>query len=140
MGSEAKALRRTLTHRVNDRPFMATVSWMPHALVADKMVGDKRYEPWPGGIVGRLKSVGKHVSRIRELVSVRLPTPVEAERLEIETRQHVARLQRETYVGSQIFEIADRVFPLLSFKLKYVIDLPTPGSDTLHSLGRRPAT
>lgn len=29
--------------------------------------------------------------------------------------------------GSQIFEIADRVFPLLSFKLEYVIDLPTPG-------------
>jgi GntR family transcriptional regulator len=86
-------------------------------------VADARNEPWPGGNVGQLRTLGIEVDpRIEEAVATRMPTPDEARVLGIGQGVPVFAITRRMFSAGRVVEVADPiVIPGDSALLEYVI-------------------
>jgi GntR family transcriptional regulator len=76
-------LRRHLIKYIGSEPVQLQTSVLPLRLVAGTPVADPARQPWPGGTVAELWSIGLTVTRVIEEARARMPTPDERRRLEM---------------------------------------------------------
>jgi GntR family transcriptional regulator len=92
-------LRRQLVKYVADQPVQIQESVIPLDLVVDTPVADPARQPWPGGTIAELYSVGLVVTRVVEEASARTPTTAERKTLQMEAAGPVWDIVRIFYVG-----------------------------------------
>jgi GntR family transcriptional regulator len=115
--------RRFVFHARGVAQQMSTSSY-PLDLVAGTPVADPANEPWPGGNIAQLHSLGLTVTAIRERVRTRMPIRDEVDALRIPGGVPVLTLTRQTYVDDRVVEVAtDIVIPGDRVELDYLIDL-----------------
>lgn len=87
-------------------------------------VADPDREPWPGGTIAQLRSLGIEVDDITESVTARMPTPEEAATLRISSGVPVFAITRRMLAGGRVVEVADPiVIPADRAALDYRIQL-----------------
>lgn len=93
-------LQRTYRTRYSAEtaPFNLVTSYLVHDLVAgNPALLDETKEPWPGGTMNQLFTIGIELGRIEERVTARPPTPEEAEELELPPGTAVVLLRKTSY-------------------------------------------
>ncbi|MGH3343075.1 MAG: GntR family transcriptional regulator [Carbonactinosporaceae bacterium] len=87
-------------------------------------VADPEREPWPGGSIAQLASLGIAVTRVTESVRARMPRHDEVDVLQIASGVPVLAITRRMFAGERIVEVAaDIVIPADRVVLDYGIDL-----------------
>ena len=120
-------LARHFVFYAADQPQQMSVSYLPADLVAGTPVADPANEPWPGGTIAQLATLGVSVTRIEESVRARMPTPDERRTLQIAQGVPVLTVTRRMFDGERPVEAAvDIVMPADRFVLDYTIDLADP--------------
>jgi GntR family transcriptional regulator len=77
--------------------------------VEGTLVADPKNEPWPGGTIAQLRTLGIVVDDIVEETAVRMPTREEAERLNIGAAVPVFSITRQMLAGGRVVEVADPI-------------------------------
>ncbi|MFD9789662.1 GntR family transcriptional regulator [Streptomyces sp. NPDC059070] len=93
-------LQRTYRTRYSAEtaPFNLVTSYLIHELVAgNPALLDETKEPWPGGTMNQLFTIGIELGRIEERVTARPPSPEEAEELELPPGTAVVLLRKTSY-------------------------------------------
>jgi len=72
-------------------------------------VADPLNEPWPGGSVAQMRSLGIEVDEVVEETAVRMPTPEEVELLGIGSGVPVFAITRQMSSGERVVEVADPI-------------------------------
>lgn len=120
-------LERRYVYFVDERPEQIVTSYLPMDLVRDTPVADASNEPWPGGTIAQLASLGHHVTRVIESVRARMPSPDEAQTLRVSAGVPVLVVTRRMLTGSghdhPVEAAFDMVLPADRVVLDYVIDL-----------------
>jgi GntR family transcriptional regulator len=123
----APVLRRQLVKLVADRPVQVQESVIPLELVAGTPVADPERQPWPGGTIAELYSVGLEVAHVSEEARARTPSTAERRLLEMEAAGAVWDIVRTFYVGSgderRPVEYSTVVCPAASIVLAFATDL-----------------
>jgi GntR family transcriptional regulator len=123
-------LARHFVFYAKGQPEQLSDSYLPLSLVADTPVADPANEPWPGGNIAQLATLGIVVTRVRESVRARRPTGDEARTLRIPAGAPVFAITRVMLAGpgrDQPVEAAvDIVIPADRTVLDYAIDLDPP--------------
>jgi GntR family transcriptional regulator len=76
-----RVLARRFRFFIEERPALLSDSYIPYDLVKGTPVEDPANEPWPGGMLAQLRSLGLDVREITEDVATRTPTPDELHNL-----------------------------------------------------------
>jgi len=92
-------LRRQLVKLVAGAPVQLQESVIPLALVEDTPVADPARQPWPGGTLAELHSVGLVVTRVVEEAHARTPTTAERRSLEMAAAGPVLDVVRIFYAN-----------------------------------------
>lgn len=117
-------LERQFVFRAHGVPQQMSTSCYPLDLVAGTPVADPANEPWPGGNIAQLHSLGITVTNIRERVRARMPAAEEFTVLRIPSGVPVLTITRQTYAGDRVVEVAvDIVLPADRTELEYDIPL-----------------
>lgn len=119
-------LDRRFVFYAKDKPQQMSNSYLLLSLVGGTPVADPANEPWPGGNIAQLATLGQLVSRVEESVTARMPLPDEAETLRIPTGVPVLIVTRRMLAGpnrDDVVEVANIVIPADRTILDYVIDL-----------------
>lgn len=117
-------LERHFVFRAYGSPQQMSTSCLLLDMVAGTPVADPANEPWPGGNIAQLRSLGVLVTGIRERVRARMPDSEEMSTLHIPTGVPVVTITRQTYAGERVVEVAsDIVVPADRVELDYFIDL-----------------
>jgi GntR family transcriptional regulator len=121
-------LRRNFVFYACGEPEQMSVSFLPLDLVEGTPVADPAREPWPGGTLAQLASLGHPVSRVEESVSARMPSEPEARTLGMPAGVPVFAILRRTMSGNAVFEVSRHiVIPADRVVLEYGIDVAAPG-------------
>lgn len=112
-------LRRDLVKQVRGETVQLQTSVIPLELVQGTPVADPARQPWPGGTIAELYSIGLVVTRVREEARYRTPTPHERRELGIETTSGVLEVVRVFYVGDRPVEFSTAVVEANSYTLLY---------------------
>ncbi|MDI1452928.1 GntR family transcriptional regulator [Streptomyces sp. ATE26] len=99
----------------NDHPHQMSTSYVRWSDVEDTPVADPIHEPWPGGTVAQMATLGIRVTLIKESFTCGMPTEHEAKTLKIGsgvpvlryTRRHIAQDGRVVEVASPIVRRGD---------------------------------
>jgi GntR family transcriptional regulator len=117
-------LERRFVFRAHGVPQQMSTSYYPLDLVAGTPVADPANEPWPGGNIAQLHSLGITVTAVRERVRARMPVPDEVTTLRVPSGVPVITITRQTYAGERVVEVAnDITIPADRIELEYVTDL-----------------
>ena len=120
-------LQRRFVFYASDRPQQMSWSYYPFDLVRDTPIADPGNEPWPGGNLAQLATLGIFVTGIEESVGSRMPTPEERRTLTIADGVPVLTVTRRMLTGPpgdrQPVEAARIVIPADGTVLDYTIDL-----------------
>src|SRR5262249_40635727 len=116
-------LERHFTFYARGEPQQISLSVYPLDLVAGTPVADPDNEPWPGGNVAQLASIGITGVRVEESVTARMPEPDEAEAVLMTEGVPVVAITRRMFTTDRPVEVADIVIPADRVALDYVIDL-----------------
>lgn len=116
-------LRRQLVKRVHNVTVQLQTSVIPLPLVENTPVADPARQPWPGGTIAELYSLGLEVTRVREEARWRAPTPHERRELDIETASGVLEIVRVFYAGARPVENSTTVVEAASYSLLYETEL-----------------
>src|SRR5829696_7901770 len=84
-GANTTVLERRLIFYINDRPEQLITSYLLYDMVRGTPVADPEHEPWPGGTIAQLASLGVVTTAVEESVRSRMPTPEEAATLRLAT-------------------------------------------------------
>jgi GntR family transcriptional regulator len=139
----AALLRRHFVFYARGEPEQVSVDYLPLDLVEGTPVADPGREPWPGGTVAQLASLGRPVSRIEESVSARMPDESETRTLRVAPGVPVFAILRRMISGDAVLEVCRHiVIPADRVVLEYGIDLAAPGGarDLAASCCRRQET
>jgi GntR family transcriptional regulator len=120
---EALVLARHFVFHARGRPQQMSTSYLPLDLVQNTPVANPDNEPWPGGNIAQLATLGIMISRVDESVSSRMPTPGESRTLRIGAGVPVLTINRRMLAGEQPFEAAEIVIPSDRVVLDYAISL-----------------
>lgn len=112
-------LRRQMVKFVADRPVQLQDSVMPLPLVRGTAVAEPGRQPWPGGTLAELWSIGQVVTRVVEETRARTPSTAERRLLEMEAAGPVWDIVRIFYVGDRPVEVSAVVCPAASIVLRY---------------------
>ena len=121
-------LQRRFVFYANDRPQQMSWSYYPFDLVRNTPVADPANEPWPGGNLAQLATLGIFVTSIEESVRSPMPTPDERHALNIagggvpvlvETRRMLTGPENDR----QPVESANIIIPADNTALDYTITL-----------------
>lgn len=108
-------------------PEQMSHSYYPLSLVGGTPVADPENEPWPGGNIAQLASIGVAVTRVEESVGARMPNPDEARTLRIPPGVPVLTVTRRMLAGpdrDQPVEAAVNItIPADRAVLDYAIDI-----------------
>jgi len=106
-------------------PLLISHSYLVYDMVsANRKLLDVRNEPWPGGTLHQLSTVGIEVDRIVDEITARPPLPDEAEQLDIEGGVSLLCLRKISYdTTGRVVEVADVVMPGDRSELVYEIAL-----------------
>jgi GntR family transcriptional regulator len=117
------------TYRTRNKTEDAWLSLSRSYLIRDLVAGnpallDASNEPWPGGTMHQLHTVGIEVDRITDTITARPPAPDEADALGLTGGVSVI-VQRKTLtdVNGRIVEVADVVLPGDRTELVYTTQL-----------------
>lgn len=117
-------LERRFLFRTHGVPQQMSVSILPLDLVAGTPVADPDREPWPGGTIAQMHTLGLTVTGIREVVRARMPSTQEATALHISAGVPVVVITRQMYAGDRVVEVAHNItIPADRVALEYWIDL-----------------
>lgn len=117
-------LARRFTFYAEGHPRQVSVSYLPLDLVKGTPIEDPANEPWPGGTMAQLATLGVDVTRIEEAVRARMPMPEERRTLRIAQGVPVLTVTRRMLSSDRPVEAAaDIVMPADRFVLDYSIDL-----------------
>lgn len=120
----AMLLERRFVFRAFGVPQQMSHSYLLLGMVAGTPVADPENEPWPGGNIAELHSLGVTVTGIRERVRARMPVADEVAALRIPSGVPVVTITRQTYAGERVVEVAtDIVIPADRVELEYFTDL-----------------
>jgi GntR family transcriptional regulator len=116
---------RRLIFYIDDRPEQIITSFLLYEAVRGTPVADPDNEPWPGGVIGALASLGIVPVAVEESVRSRMPTPDEADTLRLATGVPVLVVTRRTLAeNNRTVEVAaDIVLPADRVILDYRMDL-----------------
>lgn len=116
-------LRRQLVKFVAEQPVQVQESVIPLELVAGTPVEDPSRQPWPGGTIAELYSVGLVVTRVVEEARARTPTTAERRLLEMQAAGPVWDVVRVFYVGERAAEVSTVVTPAARMVLRFETSL-----------------
>jgi len=119
-------LERRFVFYAKDAPQQMSSSYLLFRLVGGTPIADPANEPWPGGNIAQLATLGVIISRVEESVAARMPSPVEAAKLHISTGVPVLTIARRMLAGpdrDSVVEVANIVIPADRIILDYTINL-----------------
>jgi GntR family transcriptional regulator len=120
-------LRRKLIKIVHGAPVQIQNSVIPLELVTGTPVADPERQPWPGGTIAELYSVGLEVTHVSERARARPPKDEERRLLQMETAGVVFEIVRVFSVGHgeerRPVEASVVVCPAANMELAYETDL-----------------
>lgn len=89
----------------NDQPQQSSVSYLLADMVRDTPVADPANEPWPGGTIAQLATLGVVVTDIDQVVSARMPDPNERRKLHVPDGVPVLCVVRTMLAGGRPVEV-----------------------------------
>lgn len=117
-------LIRHFVFRAAGRPAQMSRSCLLLSDVRGTPVADPAGEPWPGGTIAQMASLGLPVVRVDESVRTRMPAPEESATLQIAPGIPVLTITRRMHAADRVVEVAaDIIMPGDSVVLDYSIDL-----------------
>lgn len=120
-------LERRCLFFIDERPEQLSTSYLPLELVRGTPVAEPHNEPWPGGTIAQLASLGRQVSHVEESVRARMPTPEEGQTLRIAAGVPVlvitSRLYTDANQDNPVEAVVDVVMPADRVILDYVVEL-----------------
>jgi len=118
-------LERRILFLDGSLPQQMSMSYVPLELVTGTPVADPQREPWAGGTVAALASIGVRVTSVRELVRARMPQPDETRSLAVAVGTPMLTVTRTMFAGDRPVEAAvDIIVPGDRGELEYRLDLP----------------
>lgn len=121
--NDLAVLRRDLVKQVRGETVQIQTSVIPLALVRDTPVADPTRQPWPGGTIAELHSVGLVVTDVREEARYRTPTAHERRALGMEAAGGVLEIVRVFYVGERPVEFSTAVVEASRYVLVYETEI-----------------
>jgi GntR family transcriptional regulator len=121
--ADAPVLERSFVFFARGEPQQMSTSCYRLEMVANTPLTDPSREPWTGGSIAQLASIGVTVTRVTESVTARMPMPDEAETLLIGEGVPVVVIERRMFAGDRPVEAADIVIPADRVALDYEIQL-----------------
>lgn len=125
LAPEAKALRRIYTRRHAAMAGASTsVSHIPYDLASknpDLLNSDK--EPWPGGTMHQLYTIGIELTRIDDHVVSSMPSSDEVKLLDVPPGVPMLRIRKISYAGDTPVEVSDIPLPGDRVELVYTTPL-----------------
>lgn len=119
-----RLLERRFLFRAHGVPQQTSISCYLLDMVAGTPVADPANEPWPGGNIAQLATLGVRVTAVEEVVRARMPMRDETEALNIPGGVPVLTITRRMFAGERVVEVAqDIVLPADRTELQYRIDL-----------------
>lgn len=120
---EPTVLRRRLIKQVRGETVQLQTSVIPLELVVDTPVADPDRQPWPGGTLAELYSIGLAATRVLEEARVRAPTAEERKLLGLEISGPVMEIVRVFYVKHRPVECSLAVVDAASYMLSFETEL-----------------
>ncbi|MEV7012475.1 GntR family transcriptional regulator [Streptosporangium sp. NPDC051022] len=102
-------LERRFVFYAKDFPSQMSRSCLLAADVEDTAVADPKSEPWPGGNIAQLRSLGIEVDEIAEETAVRMPDAEESMILNIGSGVPVFAITRRMLSRGRVVEVADPI-------------------------------
>ncbi|WP_412102886.1 GntR family transcriptional regulator [Plantactinospora sp. KLBMP9567] len=102
-------LERRLLVCTYGQPQHLTMSYYLLGVVAGTPVADPSREPWPGGHVAQLESLGITATTIRETVRARMPTAAELDLLRLRVGVPLLVITRQTRSRERVVEAASQI-------------------------------
>jgi len=119
----APVLRRHFVKYVNKKPVQLQESVIPWKLVKGTPVADPTQQPWPGGTIAELFSLGLLVTRIVEDAHARFPRDEERRDLDMEAIGPVWEVNRTFLAGDQPVETSDVIMTATHNVMHWETDL-----------------
>jgi len=104
-----RVLERRFVFYASGNPSQMARSCLLAADVEGTPVANPNNEPWPGGNIGQLRTLGIEVDKITEETATRMPTPEETELLRIAAGVPVFAITRLMYSKKRVVEVADPI-------------------------------
>lgn len=105
----SRALERRFVFYAKGLPSQMSRSCLLAADVEGTAVADPKHEPWPGGNIGQLRSLGIEVDEVIEETTVRMPTAEESAILAIGGGVPVFATTRRMLSRGRVVEVADPI-------------------------------
>src|SRR5271165_1141053 len=117
------------------RLLSTSVSYIPKSLVeSNPAMLDANNEPWPGGTMHQLSTVGIEIMRIVDEVTARMPTSAEAQAWDMPSGIPLLICRRISFdADGHTIEISDAEYPADRAELRFITPLkpwPTPPERT----------
>ncbi|MGH3750939.1 MAG: GntR family transcriptional regulator, partial [Micromonosporaceae bacterium] len=122
----ADVLERHFTFRSKGSAIELVTSCYPYELVKGTRVADPVNEPWPGGNIAQLRTLGVAVTRVTEEVASRPPTGEEVKTFGPLLGDSVIAIVRRMFADDRPVELADIILPAEGMTLAYEIVIPRP--------------
>ncbi|MDQ0577903.1 GntR family transcriptional regulator [Streptomyces rishiriensis] len=122
----APVLRRVYTRRhARKAGASRSISYIPYDLVrGNPELLDSTREPWPGGTMHQLYTIGVELDRIVDHVTASMPTPEEVRDFDIPPSVPVIRIRKVSYSTDDIpVEVTDIPIPADRIELLYTTQL-----------------
>ncbi|MGW9042787.1 GntR family transcriptional regulator [Streptomyces lydicus] len=124
--SETRVLRRTYTRRHAQKAGASrSISYLPYDLVsANPDLLDPTREPWPGGTMHQLYTIGVELDRIVDHVTAGMPTTEEIQDFDIPAGVPLMRIRKVSYsTEDRPVEVTDIPLPADRIELIYTTQL-----------------
>jgi GntR family transcriptional regulator len=116
-------LRRRFVKYVKGRPVQLQRSAIPWEIAGDTPVAEVGRQPWPGGTIAELHSLGLTATWVDEEVRTRAPRDEERRALRMESAAPVFDVVRVFLVGERPVEASRVIVPGPEYVLHYGVDL-----------------
>jgi GntR family transcriptional regulator len=120
---DSLVLERRIVLYARDLPEQQRYSYYVWDLAGGTPLADPQRQPWPGGTLAELASVGVTVTSVEEEVAARMPSPEEEYQLDMASGVPVFDVWRVFLAGSRPVEATHMVTPADRVRLAYRIDL-----------------
>ncbi|SFP03472.1 GntR family transcriptional regulator [Actinomadura madurae] len=111
--------------KMGGQPVSSSFAWEPIRITGGTPIELPHKGPYANrGIVPRFDAIGFTVTRVDEILNIRMPEPQEAATLQVPQGVPVVRIKQTFWAGDIPVETADIVFPGDRYELHYLMDIP----------------